>query len=580
MKRLLPLTLLLACSNSAPSDSPADTAEPPTVEDVAEDTASPTPDVPPEVPEVSDTPDVAAPPEDVVEPPAHCELLGLPESPWSDGPYGTRRHDVAEDFTLETVGGGVFNYREAFRGCEGVVVVTDAIPVSDFDKSPFWFAHLEDLLAASPKNVHYVFVSRLAAAAAEERANQMFGYIIGAIDPLDAEAKAHWKAHLHVSKKSAADLGNWLTPVLNSGIGQLGFGIDPSQHLRGTGSFADVNLYYPQAPEGAWPWAASLAYLANEPKAWNFGVQRDASFAQLDKVTVPLWTGEVISEFAERAVELPEGAFDALWLEVDQRCPNPDLPEPGNCGAWDYLSWLFVYEGDADAVVTTGDAPTPRHELARGITTYHREGRWLADVTPMLARLQGPKKRLFRWEWAPSWNVQPTETRLALHFVRTGAGMRPTQLTPLFAGGGFGSAYNTGREPITVEVPATAKRVELVATITGHGAGTQQCAEFCNHVHEFTVDGQVFKQEHPTVGDSLGCAKTVDDGTVPNQWGTWWFGRGGWCPGNMVKPLRADVTALAKDGSVTVTYRGLLGGADPPDGAGDIHLSSQIVVWE
>lgn len=32
----------------------------------------------------------------------------------------------------------------------------------------------------------------------------------------------------------------------------------------------------------------------------------------------------------------------------------------------------------------------------------------------------------------------------------------------------------------------------------------------------------------------LGCAETVADGTTPNQYGTWIYGRAGWCPGSAV----------------------------------------------
>lgn len=596
LARLAPALCLLslACSSSSDATAASDAASAGTpdvprvdadeVPDTAgEDATTPAPtDV---AEDAVAAPDGEGSPDDVpVVPPSVCDTLGLPAAPWVDGPYGQHRHDLVDDFTVATVGGGSFSLKDARNGCESVIVIPDTLAVSEIEPESVWFSELDALLKASPRNVHYLFVSRQSGAQAEATAIQMYGYVIGVLDPLDAETQAHWKAHLHVASAAAADLGNWLTPVLTNGVGQLGFGVDPSQHLRGVGSLADVNHYYPSAPEGSWPWGGSLAFAANEALHWNVEARRDADFATLDVVTVPLWTGEVISEFDERPVELPPGVatgeFDGLYVEIDQRCPNPALPEVGNCGAWDYISWLFVYDGDADAVVKEGESPTARRELVRGITTYHREGRWRVDATPMLAWLQGPQKRLFRWEWAPSWNTQPTETRVSLHFVRRGSGSHPTRITPLFSGGSFGSAYNVGREPITVAVPPGAKRVELVATITGHGSGTSQCAEFCNHVHEFTVDGQTFTQSHPSVGNSLGCAAQIDDGVVPNQWGTWWFGRGGWCPGNMVTPLRADVTALAADGEVTVSYRGLLNGAEPPDGAGDIVMSSQLVVWE
>jgi len=69
---------------------------------------------------------------------------------------------------------------------------------------------------------------------------------------------------------------------------------------------------------------------------------------------------------------------------------------------------------------------------------------------------------------------------------------------------------------------------------------------------------------------------------TPNQGGTWWFGRGGWCPGQQVDPWVVDVTAEVTPGQpATVSYRGLFKSIDPPpDGAGDINMVSYLVVHE
>jgi hypothetical protein len=68
---------------------------------------------------------------------------------------------------------------------------------------------------------------------------------------------------------------------------------------------------------------------------------------------------------------------------------------------------------------------------------------------------------------------------------------------------------------------------------------------------------------------------------TPNQWGTWWFGRGGWCPGQAVKPYQVDVTDDVEPGtSASVSYRGLYNGQDPPDGSGNILLNAWWVVYE
>lgn len=45
------------------------------------------------------------------------------------------------------------------------------------------------------------------------------------------------------------------------------------------------------------------------------------------------------------------------------------------------------------------------------------------------------------------------------------------------------------------------------------------------------------------VGSPLGCAMRVPEGGVPNEHGTWLYGRGGWCDGLQVDPWRTDITA-------------------------------------
>lgn len=44
-------------------------------------------------------------------------------------------------------------------------------------------------------------------------------------------------------------------------------------------------------------------------------------------------------------------------------------------------------------------------------------------------------------------------------------------------------------------------------------------------------------------GSALGCALRVGEGGVPNEHGTWLYGRGGWCDGLQVNPWRIDVTS-------------------------------------
>lgn len=43
-------------------------------------------------------------------------------------------------------------------------------------------------------------------------------------------------------------------------------------------------------------------------------------------------------------------------------------------------------------------------------------------------------------------------------------------------------------------------------------------------------------------GTPLGCTTLVKEGAVPNEHGTWLYGRGGWCDGLQVNPWRIDIT--------------------------------------
>ncbi len=79
----------------------------------------------------------------------------------------------------------------------------------------------------------------------------------------------------------------------------------------------------------------------------------------------------------------------------------------------------------------------------------------------------------------------------------------------------------------------------------------------------------------------------VPNGTVPNQHGTWLYGRAGWCPGGAVQPWLVDVTGELRrpgEGENVVTYKGLYEGADPVIGpnatAGYIMMTSQIVFYQ
>jgi hypothetical protein len=503
--------------------------------------------------------------------PTVCSDNGWPVRAWNTtGPFGTTRHALADDLTLPLRDGRTWTLSSGASGCDLHGFLVDTLPVSDTNRASIWGSDVDELVRLSPQNARWFFVSRQEGADARASLDAMQAQIDGYLAGLSAEDAAWWKDRLLVVDKPADKLDGWISDLVVRGIGQLGFAIDREQRLRGIGSLADVNRY--NGNDG-WPWDANLAYAAYDLRYLNRIGELQSARDAIEATVVPMWTGEVISGFAEMQVTLPGpdqmAQFDTFEIEIDMRCPDASAPEVGNCGAWDYLAYLWVQDGDQWV------------ELSRFITTYHREAWWMADASALLPLLDAGGARNFKWEWAPPWNVQPTETRINLRFSNQGKPHRAVRATRLFTGGDFNSAYNVGREPVSAEVPANASKVELVASITGHGAGTQNCAEFCNHQHAFTVGDQTWLHEHEVVGDDSGCVKAWKDGMTPNQWGTWWFGRGGWCPGEKVTPFVADVTAQTTPGQpATVSYRGLLNGGEPPDGAGNILMNAWWVTYE
>lgn len=200
-------------------------------------------------------------------------------------------------------------------------------------------------------------------------------------------------------------------------------------------------------------------------------------------------------------------------------------------------------------------------EIGRWITTYHREGRWVHDISPVLPLLARGGAQTMRYETSG-----PYEVTLDLRFSSQGKEARPEETTFLFAGGGIYTGSNALYEPLTVEIPADAIKVELATIISGHGSDGNNCGEFCDMAHWFVVNGDTERaivRDFPESSSRWGCRDQVEQGTIPNQYGTWWYGRAGWCPGKEVPTVVADITDQVVIGAEnTFEYYALFEGAE------------------
>jgi hypothetical protein len=364
------------------------------------------------------------------------------------------------------------------------------------------------------------------------------------------------------------EAGRTVTATLSSiKIGVEAMAVDQQARVREFGSIPfPFNQYLPAPID-------NFQMVAYEASYYNYEHERDSRLASEeaagDTVVISLFEGEWADDpgwhgkrsYAE--VELPDAEtmsnFDTLELDLNLGCENN---RKSNCPPWDYIVNLYICD--------TENPDKCDIELGRWITAYWSYGRWVTDVSPMLGYLADGGTRRFAF-----YSQQRYRVDLSLRLSNRDKGTTGKRAFDLgWRGGPFWNEYNKRFHPIEFEVPDWAEKVELMSYVTGHGFGKdkENCAEFCNHTHHFSINGGPdHVKAHPEAGTLMGCAEQVEEGVVPNQGGTWIYGRGGWCPGLDVKPWVIDITDEVKKGELNeLVYRGLFNGEDyvPEKGPG------------
>ncbi len=498
-----------------------------------------------------------------------CDTDGLTRRPLqTEGAFGDERRDLADDFTLSTPDGD-FEFFEQWTGCETYVVLSDLMPTSPLDDTPMidQVDQLAELIEKSPRNVHYFFVSYRSDSddfVAEVQAN-----LDDALAMVDDDLAEHLGPRLHVVDEPASNFDNWVQEALfHPGYG---FAIDRFQRIRDLGSLGDVMQYDVALGNiGYWPWRDSVAYAAHMPAYFNYESDLDDRASDPAFTTLylmydePVWlTGKDRDD-----VVFPDAAtmagYDTMLIDLQHHC-DPALDEWGNCDAWDAVQSLWLC--DEDDVCTV--------EVARYITTYHREGRWLADASQLLPYFrEGGAHRLALLGIRGGHYV----TLRVLLGTKQSDGLTPYAIVPMWTGGGFDANYDANHPPMTVDVPSDMVKATLQVTVTGHGMSEgDNCAEFCDHRHYFAIGGSTWAAEHPTIDNIVGCLEQIPRGAVPNQYGTWWYNRSSWCPGMQVEPWVFDVTSELVAGSpATVSYTTNYGDVE----GGTIELRTFMVFWK
>lgn len=563
-----------------------------------------------------------------------CSDLGLTVRDWQEGEATTALNGLATDFTLTTTD-GEWNFRENWNGCESYLFIQDEPEQATGWPKELWQRDVNDLLVALPKNVEVFFLTTYAGKNGEESLAAMQDEVSDAYAKVDADVAAWWPDHLHFVTTPVRQIDSWLGEVLvDPG---WGVGIDRFQTIRYIGSYGDPERY-----NDDYQWfEPNISMAANESIYYNFESDRDDLMQAEGATVVPVLSGTVSGNLTGTA-ELPDATgFDTLTVDTAMRCGG--VGEYGYCPAWDYMAYLFLtvdaYEPDnpyastpcqaaADAVQGTctsdgsacsddstcgegtceGEAgavsaetatiscfaeggqlpdgyvtcnaagtgfespvcPT-EIEIGRWITTYHREGRWVYDISAMLPFFRSGGPRTLRFETSGPYTLD-----VSFRYSNQGKAESPKTTRYLLDAG-------KNKIPVSVDIPATAKKVELATVISQHGSDAENCGEFCNIEHRFIINGNetsAISRDFPEAEGTYDCMEKAAQGTVPNQYGTWWYGRAGWCPGLEVPTVMADITdQVTIGGTNTIEYQHWRNGAEYTGGA-TLRLQSWIVVSE
>ena len=257
------------------------------------------------------------------------------------------------------------------------------------------------------------------------------------------------------------------------------------------------------------------------------------------------WFGSENHRSIIREVDFPPaGSWNQVGLKLELECP-----ENGLCDHWDRTGSLQL--------VLNPDDPQEDWEyleIMRHITPYRVGMCQYVDITALAPMLTG-RQTLVSWidTWVGPGHSDGEGWRISFDFVfYPGRDRTPDNVVNIWGRrnitvGNIDPEHNVDSqiEPVDVEIPEDATRVEARLITTGHSFGnSENCAEFCVMRQDLYLDG-----ERRSV---LPWRTDCEHNPVANQQGTWRYDRNGWCPGAITIGQTIDLTDMVTPGETAV----------------------------
>ena len=543
-------------------------------------------------------PEPASPPEPEAD--TYCQDQGFTSHAFNTDTGGALFGDLAEDFTVNEYSGDTFTLSEAWTGCDSYIFFSyfsymDANARNQMDT--LWASDFAGILQSGTRNVHYFYISEeMDASAREGRMYMMQTNFDTALQTLfgeDTDEIDFWTSRFHF-------VTDQLTAV-EGGVGDFAIDYLVYRNNADPVDLGDRGQAYPPPPTSfaidrnqRWDPVGSLSEYVGGPENLKMAAFNSAFYnhraelkahlaAQTDITVVELVDEMVTARVFNKDVTLPDAdamaTMDTFEIDVEITCPHRN---PFGCSEWDRIARMSLCTEYDAADIDTCTAST---EIVRWITPYWRRGtrHWVMDASPFLALIKDGGVQRFRIEMGPAWErATERHATMSVRLSNQDKGLISQSVLRAFGGGSFNADYNSTHAPFTFTPPADATRIEIVTIISGHGQTSgNNCAEWCNHMHFFTVNGSDTPHEvsYSDIGNDVGCAARADEGAMPGQWGNWPQSRAGWCPGLPVETVRFDITGEITLGSEnTLTYEASFNGNTPA--GGDISKNTYVVWYQ